>query len=204
MTSSRRRHSPTRWAALDIGSTSVHLLMAEVSRPLSGRQRLHELGSPKKLVALAADLEARGHLRHATEARLVKAVTSLAKAATDERCQLLVTGTAALREAPDGETLEGRLAKAVGTPIRVLSRRREAQLGVLAAPCISSPTGRSSWAPSSPTTGLTADSSSRAACVGAPSWRRSPIQRAGGRTTVSGQDDRRASRSVARSPGSAA
>jgi exopolyphosphatase/guanosine-5'-triphosphate,3'-diphosphate pyrophosphatase len=114
-----------RLAVLDMGSTSFHLLVADVTpsgrlRPVDRERRQLRLGS---VVAVNGHVpEAIGDLAVRTARRLRR----LADRFGAER--IAAVATAALRDADNGAALAARIAEAVGTPVRLLSGEEEARL----------------------------------------------------------------------------
>jgi exopolyphosphatase/guanosine-5'-triphosphate,3'-diphosphate pyrophosphatase len=117
----------TRAAVFDLGSSSFHLLVCEVSD--DGGDRLVPLMRRRSVLQLGTSLGATGtipperanaavaaskRLRHALDAFNVDVVVAL--------------GTAALREATNGPDLVRRLERAIGLAIRVVDGAEEARL----------------------------------------------------------------------------
>lgn len=114
-----------RLAVVDLGSTSFHMLVADVTTagglvPVTRSRAMLELGSwlavgrhiPEE--AQTEAIRAAGRLRRRAEALGVTRV--------------LPVGTAALREAANGSELRRRLGEALDAPVRLLSGVEEARL----------------------------------------------------------------------------
>ena len=119
-------------AALDIGSDTVHLLLARVEGS-ARRPRLARVAQHGELVELGRRVARQGEIGPVVErrlARLLRRYARLARAAGADR--ILLAATEACREAADGTAVLERLADAAGQPVRLLSGTREAELGFTA------------------------------------------------------------------------
>ncbi|SDR17645.1 exopolyphosphatase / guanosine-5'-triphosphate,3'-diphosphate pyrophosphatase [Thermostaphylospora chromogena] len=118
-----------RLGALDIGSTTVHLLVVDVregARPLPVSSRKDEL-------CLAEHLEDGGRLSEPVVARLRESVGRMLREAEDEGVEDLVAfATSAVREAANGRRVIEELRDGTGVEVRVLSGEEEARLTFLA------------------------------------------------------------------------
>ena len=114
-----------RLAVLDLGSTSFHLLVADVTRA----GRLTPLARERRMLRLGAVI-ASGREIPRDIAKVVLATASelaaTARATGAER--ILPVGTAALRDALNGPELAARIGEEVGAPVRTLSGEEEARL----------------------------------------------------------------------------
>src|SRR6184192_526540 len=117
-----------RLAALDIGSNTVHVLVADVVRgkleDVAHYVEMPELGPH---VARTGVIGARGKVA----LRAVRKV--LAQAGAHGYDELVACATQAVRQARDGVAFAGQASGVVGAPVRILSARREAQLSFLGA-----------------------------------------------------------------------
>jgi exopolyphosphatase/guanosine-5'-triphosphate,3'-diphosphate pyrophosphatase len=119
-----------RLAAIDVGTNTVRLLVAEpVSaggwRPLAEDQRITRLGQ---------GLAPGGALGEEPMRRTLEVVAAMVAVA--ERLDadpVRVAGTSALREATNGPEFAGRVRQATGRPVEVLSGTEEARLALLGA-----------------------------------------------------------------------
>lgn len=113
-----------RAAALDLGSNSFHLLVADVrSRGVAGSPGpwIDRVTTRKTTLRLAERIAAEGRFGDAAEG-LVEAAAELVDVARAEGAtELLCVGTSALREASDGPAVRARLRDEVGLDVRVLS-----------------------------------------------------------------------------------
>lgn len=114
-----------RIAALDLGSTSFHLLVVDadesfgIQRVLRRRETLH----------LGAIVAATGGLTPEAETAAIRAVKRLRRAADRTGPQIVVAAaTHALREAANGDDLLSRLEAETRCPIRLLDGSTEARL----------------------------------------------------------------------------
>jgi exopolyphosphatase/guanosine-5'-triphosphate,3'-diphosphate pyrophosphatase len=116
---------PARVGAIDIGTNSVRLLVAE--RGQNGEVRpLVRLGESCRL---GEGLEATGRIASRAEARTRETLSHFGRRARELECSdVLVAATNALRSALNGPDVTARLAAAAGYPIRILSGEEEARL----------------------------------------------------------------------------
>lgn len=114
-------------AALDLGSNSVHLLVAGVAE-----HRLESLVDESVFLGLGVAVDARGYLGAEARARLVESLvhyTELARGLGARAITFL--GTEPIRRAADGPTIVHEVERATGVPIHVLSHEEEAFLTVV-------------------------------------------------------------------------
>ncbi|SDH61864.1 Ppx/GppA phosphatase family protein [Microbacterium pygmaeum] len=118
-----------RLGVLDIGSNTVHLLVADVrpgGRPLAAT-------SQRTVLRLMRYLDADGAITEEGVAALVSAVTEARAVAAAERVdELLATATSAVREAANGADVIARIEEALGQPLQVLGGETEARFTFLA------------------------------------------------------------------------
>ena len=118
----------TRLAAVDIGSNTVHVLVADAVR---GRLQdvVHHVEMPElgPRVARSGSIGSRG----AVAIRALKRV--IAEAQRSGYDHLVAGATQAVRQAADGAAFARAAGKAIGVPVRVISARREAELSFLGA-----------------------------------------------------------------------
>jgi exopolyphosphatase/guanosine-5'-triphosphate,3'-diphosphate pyrophosphatase len=114
-----------RLAVVDLGSTSFHMLVADVTAagglvPVARSRAMLELGSW---------LAVGRHIPEEAQDEAIRAASRLRRrAAALGVTRLLPVGTAALREAANGSDLRRRLADALEAPVRLLSGVEEARL----------------------------------------------------------------------------
>ena len=114
-----------RMAALDLGSTSFNLLIADVSP----EGRITPVIREKMMLRLGAVIANAGRIPKDVAKAAVDTARELAELAEREKVETLVAvGTAALREASNGEKVAHTIGKALGSPIRILSGEEEARL----------------------------------------------------------------------------
>src|SRR5579864_325843 len=115
-----------RLCAVDIGSNTVHALVADVVRG-----KLVEVGHYVEMPELGPQVSRTG----AIGSRGRAAVRALRKVVTQARSDgyevLLAGATHAVREASDGVEFVRQASEAIGVPVRILSARREAELSFL-------------------------------------------------------------------------
>jgi|SRR6267378_3909587 len=123
------RTRPYRVGAIDIGSNSIRLLVADAQPGPEGREQLRVVvraGEPCRL--------ARGLARHgAIDAEIAeRAATVAAEFAQRARglgaVHVLIGATAALRHASNGREVADAIAARAGYPVRILSGEDEARL----------------------------------------------------------------------------
>jgi exopolyphosphatase/guanosine-5'-triphosphate,3'-diphosphate pyrophosphatase len=117
-----------RLAALDVGSNTVHVLVADVVRG-----KLEDVAHYVEMPELGAQVARTGAIgsRGAIALRAVRKV--LAEARKHRYDGLIACATEAVRQASDGETFARQAAEEIGVPVCIISARREAQLSFLGA-----------------------------------------------------------------------
>jgi exopolyphosphatase/guanosine-5'-triphosphate,3'-diphosphate pyrophosphatase len=118
-----------RLGVLDVGSNTVHLLVVDAhpgARPLPATSHKVEL-------QLAEHLLVDGRIGKAGESALVTFVASCLDVADDQGVEeMLAFATSALREAPNGDEVLGRVRERTGVDLQVLTGDDEAALTFLA------------------------------------------------------------------------
>ena len=117
-----------RLAALDIGSNTVHILVADVVRG-----KLEEVAHYVEIPELGPQVAKSGVIgsRARTALRAVRKVVEAAQAHQYEH--LIASATQAVRQAADGPAFVREASALIGTPVRIISARREAALSFLGA-----------------------------------------------------------------------
>ncbi|HVH63639.1 MAG TPA: hypothetical protein VNA65_08560 [Candidatus Dormibacteraeota bacterium] len=115
-----------RLAAVDIGSNTVHVLVADVVRG-----RLEEVAHYVEMPELGPSVSRTGAI--GSRARVaIKALRSvIAQAQTHGYDQLIASATQAVRQASDGAAFVRQASSAIGVPVHVISGRRETELSFL-------------------------------------------------------------------------
>ena len=118
----------TRLAALDIGSNTVHVLVADVVRG-----KLVDVAHYVEMPELGPQVAKSGVIgsRAGVALRALRRVIEQAKAHEFE--QLIACATQAVRQASDGAAFVRQASKEIGVPVRVISAKREATLSFLGA-----------------------------------------------------------------------
>lgn len=117
----------TRLAALDLGSNSFHLLVAD-QRP---RGRISRRATKKLTLRLGEPVARTGALGPEARERASEAFADLLAVARDEGAQQVVAvATEALRMASDGEALRAAFLAEHGVSVQLLSGRDEAALSL--------------------------------------------------------------------------
>jgi exopolyphosphatase/guanosine-5'-triphosphate,3'-diphosphate pyrophosphatase len=118
-----------RLGVLDIGSNTVHLLVADVrpgGRPLATTSR-------RTVLRLMRYLTPDGAITEEGVVALETAVAEAGRVAASERVdELLATATSAVREAANGAEVIARIETALGQPLQVLGGETEARFTFLA------------------------------------------------------------------------
>jgi len=115
-----------RLAAVDIGSNTVHALVADVVR-----NRLEEVAHYVEMPELGPYVARTGAIGSRGKA-VIRALRSvLAHAAKHNYDHLIAGATEAVRVAADGDEFARQAGEAIGTPVHVISARREAELSFL-------------------------------------------------------------------------
>ncbi len=112
-----------RLAAVDVGSNTVHALVADVVRG-----RLVEVAHYIEMPELGAQVARTGAIgpRAKTAIRALRSV--VAKARTHNYEVLIAGATQAVRQASDREAFAREAGSAIGTPLRIVGAHREAEL----------------------------------------------------------------------------
>lgn len=109
-------------ASVDLGSNSVHLLVAEIAG-----HRLTPIVDESVFLGLGAAVAERGHLGAVARAELAETLTGYA--ATSRRLgarDITFVGTEPIRRAADGARVVAEIGAAAGVPLHVLSHEEEA------------------------------------------------------------------------------
>ena len=127
-----------RLAAVDVGSNTVHALVADVVRG-----RLADVAHYVEMPELGAQVARTGAIgpRAKTAIRALRSVVALART---HNYEVLIAGaTQAVRQASDREAFAREAGNAIGTPLRIISAHREAELSFLGV--ASNHAGRREW-----------------------------------------------------------
>ncbi|HET7420515.1 MAG TPA: hypothetical protein VFL27_09050 [Candidatus Dormibacteraeota bacterium] len=128
-----------RLAAVDIGSNTVHVLVADVVRG-----KLEDVAHYVEMPELGPQVARNGVIgsRARTALRALRKVVDQAR--THAYDALLACATQAVRQASDGPAFVKQASEAIATPVRVISSRQEAALSFLGA--ASRHAARKEWA----------------------------------------------------------
>jgi exopolyphosphatase/guanosine-5'-triphosphate,3'-diphosphate pyrophosphatase len=114
-----------RIAVVDLGSTSFHMLVADVTRAGG----LHAVARSRAMLELGSLLANADGIHEEAEAQALAVAKRLAKRARAlGATRMLPVGTAALRDAANGVRFRKRLGKALGAKVRLISGVEEARL----------------------------------------------------------------------------
>jgi exopolyphosphatase / guanosine-5'-triphosphate,3'-diphosphate pyrophosphatase len=117
-----------RLAALDIGSNTVHILVADVVRG-----KLVDVAHYVEMPELGAQVAKRGAIGSKARVALRALRKVVAEARTHQYDHLIACATEAVREARDRQAFVKQAADVVGAPVRIISGRKEAQLSFIGA-----------------------------------------------------------------------
>jgi exopolyphosphatase/guanosine-5'-triphosphate,3'-diphosphate pyrophosphatase len=117
-----------RLAAVDIGSNTVHALVADVVRG-----KLQEVAHYVEIPELGPQVARSGVIgsRARSALRALRKVVDQARSHQPE--QVLACATQAVRQASDGPAFVKQASAVIGVPVRIVSPRREAELSFLGA-----------------------------------------------------------------------
>ena len=114
-----------RIAALDLGSNSFHLLVAEAR--LDGSFTV--LATDKEMLRLGDVVARTGYIDNEDAERAIEVVARFKAIAESQRCdEIVALGTAALREALNGAAFVERVRARTGIEVKVVDGLREAEL----------------------------------------------------------------------------
>lgn len=120
---------PQRLAAIDLGSNSFHLLVANYQN-----ERLQVVARLGEKVQLAAGLDDQGYLSEASIQRALECLSRFAPFLNDiEDTNLRIVGTNALRDAHNSQAFIERAEAQLGHAIEIIAGREEARLIYLGA-----------------------------------------------------------------------
>lgn len=117
-----------RLAALDIGSNTVHILVADVVRG-----KLVDVGHYVEEPELGPQVAKRGAIGSKARVVLRALRKVIAEAKVHGYDTLLACATEAVREARDGPAFVKQASEVIGAPVRIISGQKEAQLSFLGA-----------------------------------------------------------------------
>ena len=117
-------------AAIDVGSNSVHLLVASLSRPpTAARRGLKVLQERSELLGLGDIVDTEGEIPRASIDQLVVALREYRELAREAGAeQVTLMGTEPLRRARNADEVIGEIEPETGLTLHLLSVRQEAEL----------------------------------------------------------------------------
>jgi exopolyphosphatase/pppGpp-phosphohydrolase len=122
---------PAIGAAVDLGSNSVHLLVA-----VTAGHRLRPLIDESSFLGLGAAVDAKAHLGSAARDELVRVLARYATVANDlGAATMTFIGTEPLRRAADSSRVVDDIDRETRVPLQVLSHEEEAYLTVIGVTC---------------------------------------------------------------------
>ncbi len=117
-----------RLAAVDIGSNTVHVLVADVERG-----KLEDVAHYVEMPELGPHVDKTGSIGTAGRAAIRALKSVIAQAAKHDYDFLVAGATEAVRKAADGEEFAKRAGEAIGVPVHIIPAHREAELSFLGA-----------------------------------------------------------------------
>lgn len=118
---------PRRYAAADIGSNTVHLLVAEIT----ARGTLRRLVNESEWLSLGEKVSRDGEIKDADADRLLETLSRFQKTADQHQVEgFYVFATEAMRAARNHEQLIQRIRKTLGITVQLISPQREAELSL--------------------------------------------------------------------------
>lgn len=128
-----KRRQQQLGAAIDVGSNSIHLLVAELAPPQTlVRRGLNTIDDRSLLLGLGEVVDRLGHIPDGQRGQIMTGIAEyllLARTAGAENVTLI--GTEPFRRAPDGEEVAHEVAVLTGLPMHVISEHTEALLTFL-------------------------------------------------------------------------
>jgi exopolyphosphatase/guanosine-5'-triphosphate,3'-diphosphate pyrophosphatase len=117
-------------AAIDIGSNSIHLLVARLAPPQAlVRKGLTPIDDRSQLIGLGDVVDRAGHIPAEQRGQIMTGIAEYALLArTADAEQVTLIGTEPFRRAPDGEEVAHEVAVLTGLPMHVISEYTEAAL----------------------------------------------------------------------------
>ena len=115
-----------RLAAVDIGSNTVHILVADVVR-----NKLEDVAHYVEMPELGARVARTGSIGTKGRIDAVRPADPVARARKHGYERLIAGATAAVRQASDGEAFAIKAGEVIGAPVHIISGRREAELSFL-------------------------------------------------------------------------
>src|ERR1700694_2557310 len=127
-----------RLAAVDIGSNTVHALVADVVRG-----KLEDVAHYVEMPELGAQVARTGKIGAAAKPA-IRALRSVVAKARSHNFELLIAGaTEAVRQASDRDAFVREAGEAIGAPLHIIAADREAELSFLGV--ASKHAGRRDW-----------------------------------------------------------
>jgi exopolyphosphatase/guanosine-5'-triphosphate,3'-diphosphate pyrophosphatase len=117
-----------RLAALDIGSNTVHILVADAVRG-----KLVDVAHYVEMPELGPQVAKRGAIGSKARIALRALRKVVAEARTHHYDHLIACATEAVREAKDGAAFVKQAGEVIGAPVRIVSGKKEAQLSFIGA-----------------------------------------------------------------------
>ncbi|HMS54359.1 MAG TPA: hypothetical protein PKA27_03070 [Fimbriimonadaceae bacterium] len=118
-----------RLAAADIGSNTVHLLVASV-----GSGRVRRIRNDSDWIGLGESVSREGRISEFTQGTLISSLLNFQAISASHKAEALyVLATEAVRSASNGEAVLAEIQRRTGLEVQVISGEREAVLGLRGA-----------------------------------------------------------------------
>jgi len=127
-----------RLAAVDVGSNTVHVLVADVTRG-----RLEDVAHYVEMPELGPQVARTGSIGSRARPALRALLSVVEQARAHGFDQLIAGATHAVRQASDGSAFIREAGQLIGAPVRIISAEREAELSFLGV--ASRHAGRREW-----------------------------------------------------------
>lgn len=119
----RKTKNPTIIAAIDVGTNSVHMVVARI-----GEHGFHVLSAEKEVVRLGSGAAGMDFLTSEAIERAVNALGRMKQIADAHKADIRAVATSAVREATNSKDFLQRAKKEVGITVEVISGNEEARL----------------------------------------------------------------------------
>jgi len=136
--SNSERSNPERFAAIDIGSNTFRLLIAEPASPGSATP-WHTIYYTHRIIRLGEGLHHSGRLANTAMQRAIQAFSDYAKMLAYYQVppdHVSATATAAMRDADNGFAFRDRVAEETGIDIHIIEGETEANMSLAGASAV--------------------------------------------------------------------
>jgi exopolyphosphatase/guanosine-5'-triphosphate,3'-diphosphate pyrophosphatase len=118
-----------KYAAIDIGSNAVRLLIASVITPKGGEPRFKKTSLVRVPIRLGTDVFVQGEISKGNYKRLKTALRAFKNLMdVHQVSDYMACATSAMREAKNGQQIARKLTEKTGIPIQIINGNKEATL----------------------------------------------------------------------------